>query len=998
MPTIRWFFFSRHFAVSCNHMKLRLTFLLILLLPRLLAQQFFFRNYSAENGLPFVQVACMHQDAKGYLWSGGYGGLSQFDGKIFQNYNKRDGLADQNVNAIATDDSGRVFVGTNNGLSVLKGRKFVNFQAEERGKNFQVNSLCKGFHYNMYVGTNVGLFLFKNDSLFPVKRLEKVQINQVTNGDTAKLYIATPEGLILFGHKTFERLSVANGLPDNNVTCAVAFQNKLVIGTLKGLCVYDRTSKKAVNYFVANGLIDDHITALENQNNEVVWIGTNNGLVQFDGKNFNYVNVGISNNANQIRCILTDRENNTWLGTHSGLYRYRDKSFTTFEPGSLAGQAFVYQVFRDRKRNLWATSQNDGVFQINQEGVRMFGSKEGLTASTLLSGIQDAYGRIYFGADQGLYLYNNGRFTKLLFNTQLTPPFNAIYEARDHTIWIGGSNGIASLRWNNSKTASVFYRINAPASFGVFAICEDKNGNIYAGTYKAGLYRLQADSMHNISEPLRLNEDNFIGLRIMNDKMICATLNGLLVLDLSSNQTRRITELDGLNSDLIYSIEISRDKKGLWAGTNQGIARIDLESLLNNKKIVVRTFGKQEGFSGVECNSNGIWEDEDGTMWFGTVSGLVKHSPREFKPNLLENATVIQQVRLMNEDTLLRNGAVLDSKLNTITFYYRGICLTNPDKVLYQKRLDGLPAEKEWSVPGPEDYIKYTNLPPGDYVFRVRSCNNEGVWNSHEATFSFSITAPLYVRPWFILTLILLSVSIIYVLFLLRLRYVQRRQRAEFERKVEMSKIELKALRAQMNPHFVFNSLNAIQHYIFNTRSDEAVKYLNKFAKLVRIILNNSEKPTVTVGEDLEALKLYLELEQMRFEGKFNYSIAIDDSVDPDYDIMPPLLMQPYVENAILHGLNPSPKKGHLTISLRSENNFLICSIVDDGIGRNKAAEIKRTMPVSKHRSLGMKITEDRLRILNEIHHSRLSVSITDLFENNEPVGTKVELFVPLAG
>jgi sensor histidine kinase YesM len=202
-----------------------------------------------------------------------------------------------------------------------------------------------------------------------------------------------------------------------------------------------------------------------------------------------------------------------------------------------------------------------------------------------------------------------------------------------------------------------------------------------------------------------------------------------------------------------------------------------------------------------------------------------------------------------------------------------------------------------------------------------------------------------------------------------------------------------------MNPHFVFNSLNAIQHYIFNTKSDEAIKYLNKFARLIRIILNNSEKQTVTVGEDLEALKLYLELEQMRFEDKFDYDITVDESVDPDYDIMPPLLMQPYVENAILHGLNPKPEKGLLTIRLHSENNFLICTITDNGIGRESAAEIRRTMPYKKHKSLGMKITEDRLRILNEINNSRLSVTVTDMRdEHGNASGTRVQLFVPITG
>ena len=136
----------------------------------------------------------------------------------------------------------------------------------------------------------------------------------------------------------------------------------------------------------------------------------------------------------------------------------------------------------------------------------------------------------------------------------------------------------------------------------------------------------------------------------------------------------------------------------------------------------------------------------------------------------------------------------------------------------------------------------------------------------------------------------------------------------------------------------------------------------------------------------------------MRFEEKFTYEIVIEKSVDVDYDIMPPMLMQPYVENAILHGLNPSEKKGKLIINLSAKDNFLICTITDDGIGREKAAEIKRTMPSNKHKSLGMKITEDRLKILNEINNSKLNVTITDLKEGNESKGTQVQLFIPLIG
>ena len=211
-----------------------------------------------------------------------------------------------------------------------------------------------------------------------------------------------------------------------------------------------------------------------------------------------------------------------------------------------------------------------------------------------------------------------------------------------------------------------------------------------------------------------------------------------------------------------------------------------------------------------------------------------------------------------------------------------------------------------------------------------------------------------------------------------------------------MSKAELTALRAQMNPHFVFNALNSIQHYILNSKGYEAVRYLSKFAKLIRLILSNSEKQIVTINEDIEALKLYLELERMRFENKFDYSIKIDESIDGDYDEIPPMLIQPYLENAILHGINPKEGTGQISISIKVVSQFIKISISDDVIGREKSKAIQSLQPAARHKSLGMKITKDRVRILNTLHQSNLNVNIIDLYnDKKEPIGTQVDLFIP---
>lgn len=940
----------------------------------------------------------MYQDSAGYLWSGGFGGLSRFEGKTFTNFGLNSGIIDRSVNAILAH-KGLLFVGTNKGLSIWTGKKFKNYSAPNGLKGTQITSFCKGYHHSVYIGTSKGLFMMNDSSIKEVGKLKSAKINCLLNPDTSVIYIGTNKGLVIYGHNTYHLIDQSNGLPNNQINAISKFKNFIVIGTDKGLCFLNLKTRKTTTYFIEQGLIDEKITSLCNQNNRYLWVASQTGLLRFDGKNFDYYNIGNDNNSNNIQCIIQDREDNIWLGTLSGLYRYRDNSFSTFDKINGPGNAFIFQIFRDRNKNLWLGTTNNGIYKYSQGYFKRYGSADGLPTVECKAGMEDNEGRLLFGTRKAVVQFSNEKFSQVKLPAEFAGPYEMLLQTKDQRTWIAGGNGIAYITWNKNKAQVTFRKLPAKRAFQVYGFCEDEAGNLYIGTSPAGLFMLKGDSIHDLNDEFQLNEEDFFAIKYYQNKLFAATLKGLLVIDTKTHKTQYINELQGLNSDLVYSAEFTKNKQYLWIGTNQGINRLDLDLFIKTGTVQLNAYGKLQGFLGVECNSNGIWEDDDGSVWFGTVSGLVKHEPIHLKKNFTENNTIIQSIQINNNDTFLTNNSELSSHENSITFHYRGICLTNPDKVLYKKKLEGLKQDNRWSEPSSEDYSKYVNLPPGNYTFSILSSNNEGIWNTKPTSFSFTIKRPFYTSWWFISAILILIAAIIYVSFVIRVYNIKKRQQLDYERKVEMSKIELKALRSQMNPHFVFNSLNAIQHYIFKSESDDAIKYLNKFARLVRVILNNSERPTVTVGDDLESLKLYLELEQMRFEGKFEYEIIIDDSVDIDYDIMPPLLMQPYVENAILHGLNPKTEKGKLTIHLSSGNNFLICTITDNGIGREKSSEIKHTMPFRKYKSLGMKITEDRLKIINEINNSRLSVTITDLKDEfGNATGTKVELFVPLTG
>lgn len=977
-----------------------LFFALILAFPRLISQQqYHFKNYTVDNGLPFVQVFCAMQDSKGYLWTGGYGGLSRFDGKEFINYAPKNGLVNHYVNAVCEGDSGVMYVATVEGLSIVKNKQTFNYTLKNGLPENNISCIYFDKHKGLYLGCRNGLYILKDKKFNTVSALKNKEIKCILKTNNNIICIGTSSGLFYLTERTGE-ISKQEGLESDGVNCLAICPETghILVGTTNGFSKIETPNGKPLNYHIEHGLIDENINAILCEGKSSVWLGSVNGLMNFNGKSFSYYKIYTDNNANNIRCIIKDTEQNIWLGTHSGLFKYRDNTFSSFGKETDIGNAFVFQIMRDKQNGLWFCTDNKGIFKYDQGFFKNYTVKDGLPSNACYSAFEEEDGSILFGTDKGIVVFNNGKFKSLMPEKEfpIKGQISGIYKDSKKIIWTGGQNEVAAIKKNNGLYTATFYEIpSVLKESGVQSFVEDKNGGLWMGTFLSGIYKFEDGKFVYQNKKAGINPDAFFMLLCdKNNVLYGATLNGLWIYDLNSGTQELISEKEGLNSELIYSIMLSQNDDVLWIGTNQGVNQLDLKKYRENHVIDIKAYGKSEGFTGVECNNYGIWEDNDGTIWFGTVSGVVKYEPKAFKKNTELSKTYIQSIKLLNEDTILSNNSVLPYNYNNIAFYYRGICFTNPEKVKYIKKLEGF--ENKWSEPDSDDYIKYANLPAGSYTFMVKSCNNEGVWNEDPAKFVFEIKTPFYKTWWFISLLIIGVSGVVLLVFKLRLRNIQRKEKAEFEKKVEISKVELKALRAQMNPHFVFNSLNSIQHYILYSKSDEAAKYLNKFAKLIRIILNNSEKAMVTVNEDVESIKLYIELEQMRFDGKFDYSINVDPSVDGDYDEIPPMLMQPYIENAILHGLNPKAEKGHLKIDIFTKNNYIVCRITDDGIGRAKSGEIKRTQPGQQHKSLGMKITSDRLKILNSINKSSLSVSISDIKSENGTVsGTMVELFIP---
>jgi ligand-binding sensor domain-containing protein len=954
---------------------------------RLSAQSYNFRNYSVEHGLSYIHIQDIFQDDKGYLWTGGYGGLSSFDGLKFTNYSPRNGLKHYSVQAIVQDAEKRIVVGTIEGLSVFDGKKFTNYGRAEGLGNERVNALAVTGK-TVSIGTEEGLFYLTDNKITSEKRLGRENIRRL-KGLPGGVAVATPKKLILL-KSTFAALFSFSAASDTTINCFEFDQeNRLWLGTNKGL------------FRVENGKIRQvllsakEITCLYSDKPGSLWIGTHENVVNYTGSLKEY-SLAREYNANDILSITSDYEKNIWIGTHSGLFKFRDEGFVCYDAEDGLKSTMIYPIVVDGKRSIWFGTERGGLYSFDGKNFTNYNPQSGLPGITVRGLTFDSTGRLWIATENGLCVKDKGGYKKIAGLQQIF--IQCLYLDQRQRLWVGLSNGVAVIEDLYGDSPKIT-RMKLPnniksADHLISSFCSDERGNVWMASFISGLYLWDGKQITDVTSAYHLKTRSVSEVRIAKDRTLyIATLDGIYIINPETIVQYKISEEDGLNSDLVYSLLLTDDDKTLWAGTNQGANKIDLRTYFTDHTARILSFGKTEGFKGVECNTGGICCDSSGNFWFGTVNGVVRHTPGKHIANNLEPRISFTSFKLFYDDTLLPQKSVLPSSLNNITFQYAGICLTNPDKVRYMHKLEGF--DKKWSPETPQNLVRYSNLPAGKYTFMVKCCNNQDVWNSEPLRFAFTVTPPVWQRWWFIACELGFMGAVIFLIFRIRLNQLRKEQERESRTQIAIAKNELKALRAQMNPHFLFNSLNSIQQFILNHKDEEAVFYLNRFARLMRMILNNSEKQTVTLSEEINALKAYIELERMRFSNKFDFEMKIDDNVDADYEQIPTMLIQPYVENAILHGLVPDDKKGKLSLHFFIKGGFIHAVIEDTGIGRKRSAEINKQSR-SAHASMGMKITRDRLRLMGDVQQTSYTSVITDLEDaGGRPLGTRVEISWP---
>ncbi|MGE5109200.1 MAG: histidine kinase, partial [Sphingobacteriales bacterium] len=604
----------------------------------------------------------------------------------------------------------------------------------------------------------------------------------------------------------------------------------------------------------------------------------------------------------------------------------------------------------------------------------------------LPTSVKEKYNRVYAlyrtpndelicGTDEILAVLNNKLRLKQYVHSN---SIKYIHYRNDDSVYVATSNGLNRISLKNISIAEKLWKERSTAA------CYYKN-TLFVGTLN-GLYHLTPKN-----SPVFMGDYDTLFTKRISSMVISSdttlwigTYDGGIIGLKKGKIIDTLTTKDGLTSNICRNLFIYNDV--LWLGTDKGVTRIDLKS----KPYSITPFTKNDGLLSNQINA--IFKDND-TVFVASQDGItyfnVKNVINTSQCNL-EITSVLQSAK----ELLLAGNYTFNHKENNFKIEYVGISFKSTGDITYKYKLEGL--DTSWKTTR-ETSLNFLSLPPGDYTLNLMAINKFGV-RSELKKISFEITPAYYQTTWFYILAILSTAALTWLLVYL---YNSTRRKKELQDRENIKKIadlEQMALRAQMNPHFIFNCLNSIQQFVYDKDIQSANRFIGGFAKLIRQTLDNSARTTISIADETEYLTNYLALEKLRFENKFDYKIKLDPAIRADEYKIPVMLLQPYIENSIRHGIRYKKNgNGMIDIYFSLVNSEIVCTIQDNGIGRKKAEELKSRQHI-EYQSKGMLLTRERIETLNKSLTEKINIAVEDLVnENNEAAGTKIIIHFPLS-
>lgn len=981
-------------------MRLRLLILAVLLSPALFAQQYGFIQYSASDGLAQSQVNCVFQDKLGYIWCGTLGGLSKFDGRKFTSYSQQHGLPGNQITCITEDHEGRILIGLPGAIAILEMGQIKAFDLPEGFEEKQVNDIYIDKE-DIWLCTAGGVLLFNGHEFHTlseehpasnthVKRLFKSGSDWIfaTRDQVIKWEDDSPH--VLFapekGHYIFDVEKDSHG--------------DLWIACKNGGVVKLRQDGSQMELDMSSGLLSSTITHIEIDSRERLWFSSEHGIAMYDGKSFHNYTESNGLPSNQVNATLVDMEENVWIGTAgSGLVKFAGETFISYTTDhDLCGNG-VLGIAQDAEGTMWfSTYEGQICYQADEDFIPYEPIKDGLS-NQYWSSLCDSEGNMWFGSANGLIRVQNGearRFTQAdgLKHRKVL----SLVESPDGTIYIGTSKGLNYISPNEPDVLQTNEDLPKIRVRGME--CEE-DGTLWMATNQ-GVYSIDNQSVEIYFTDKELSSSNTYCVEFDDKKRLwIGTNNGLNLIENGSISKMSIDMSFGANV-----INFLQEVHGaMYIGTNSGLFKCEE----GDEGFVFESFGLHDGLVSLETNLNAVFLDDENQLWFGTADGLVRAQTAEVgsHDNALPPSISIDQIKVnladqdwanIGLDLSTRTGQPrsfeVGHKANNLSFYFTGVSTSNPDAVRYQYQLAGY--DDNWQPISTEDKVHYRNLPFESFEFQVKAIGESGLESEIE-TVAISITPPFWLTWWFLaLAAVAVAVVVSWIFQRRRQALITKLDKERFEYKSKMLSLEQQSLNSSMNRHFIFNALNSIQYYINRKDRISANKYLSAFARLIRKNLDSSQTNVTTLREEIERLELYLQLEHMRFQDKFEYEIEVEDAIDQDMVKVPAMLLQPFLENSIWHGILPNQKPGKIKVTVTRSNGSIEFCVKDNGIGIETS--LNRKGEEESHVSKGMDITTGRIELIKKMTSE--SVELHGPYEirddQNVVSGTEVKIILPV--
>jgi ligand-binding sensor domain-containing protein/uncharacterized membrane-anchored protein YhcB (DUF1043 family) len=1004
----------------------------------LFAQTPHFRNYTVDDGLPSSHVYRAFQDSKGFMWFCTDKGISRFDGYKFEKFTTKNGIPNNDVWHCAEDSQQRIwFLSYANAFFYfdLKDGKFhvianpykqyhdnhVWCYVEEPNGMLRAilsNNLASIFIdiKNKKVVKSIYTYQEKGYNLYPVihgKVLKNIYTGTTSSGYSIRAYSESFQHNILRKNHVLPKLDII----DNHFwpkLASLAFDDdKTIYG-----------SNDSISYFKNNHFISTPLNKLSTyQNDKLQYI--------------------LSTGDDNQKMVVT--ENQTFIIDENVKRNPRYNFIRNFN---------VNTVFFDSEKNLWLCTKNKGLFLLSQNAVNSNIYSEYISGS-LTCITKDENNRIWFGTSDGKIYFissnNQIKEQKITPVTSFPIKFISTYKQKLAITWNSPHFAIVSLKeleQNKTLVLSDFdipnntpivkknkkiipryifgsknvnflndntyllgtsgslkiikenansYAIETLFTFTKVLTSKSINNQIYAGTNR-GVIKVDTNAIIDKSIEALKQTNPILTKPISsfaedNQNALWTGTDGYGVYRLHQNKVTQIPELAGIIVNHLY---LEKENNRLFVSTNEGIFVLKIKPQGSNFTYNVQRISLAQGLPTLEVNAVVVRNQE---LFVATSKGLAVLPLRNMDDNDGKNLAMpllIKNIKINRQDTTISQFYNLNYRQNNLDIDFVALSYKSDKNIKYEyKLIADNNTDTLWHATT-DLHKEFSLLSPGKYEFMLRAFDIDGYPAKSIKPVVFVINPPFWQTLWFKILVASIIIGGIILFFYLRTLNIKKKEQEKTEVNKKFAELELQALQAQMNPHFVFNALSAIQNFILNNNTEEATDYLSRFSRLMRLFLESSRNKYIALSDEKNLLEHYIKLEELRFKDKFSSKIIVDENVSLDTEI-PSMLLQPFVENAINHGLvYKENNDGLLGIHFSKNEDKLICVVEDNGIGRTKAAEIKNKS-LKPYKSRSTEITEDRLRSLELIENTKIEIDILDKTDKNDkPMGTKVTIVMYL--